>query len=401
LHGHTSHSKESLSFISKYASRSSLLTFALASQEKLAMTRGGVKVDLMRAYWTPALTPLAAFQLERNQIERVLGVEGMVSLTDHDDIEAPMLLRVVPEARRIPVSVEWSVPFSNTTLHLGIHNLPSAHARTIMAQLAEYTANPKDQRLHELLAMLDEIPEVLIVLNHPLWDLAGLGKERHMQALVDFVATLGMFVHAFELSGVRTWEENRAVLHFAGRWDQLVIGGGDRHGAEPNAVVNLTNATSFSELVHEIRREHRCHVLFMPQYAEPFPLRVSQSLLHAVREYPDYPDGSRRWDERVFHPDRNGEMKQLATLWRNPPAFIEGFLATVRMLEIEAVRKTIQAAMATPQHEMHFTRTKEAAAQWKKTYESLSSRTHTTKLTAWRTPVANLRRSQENADSPS
>ncbi len=44
----------------------------------------------------------------------------------------------------------------------------------------------------------------------------------------------------------------------------LLISGGDRHGVEPNANINLTNATSFTEFVHEIRRQKKSNVLFMP-----------------------------------------------------------------------------------------------------------------------------------------
>ena len=64
------------------------------------------------------------------------------------------------------------------------------------------------------------------------------------------------------------------------------ISGGDRHGIEPNANINLTNATSFTEFVHEIRYEGRSHVLFMPQYAEPWKHRILQSTLDAIRDYP-------------------------------------------------------------------------------------------------------------------
>ena len=56
---------------------------------------------------------------------------GLVSITDHDDIQAPMLLRSVPSSRHIPVSVEWTVPFGTTAFHLGIHNLPSATGRGV------------------------------------------------------------------------------------------------------------------------------------------------------------------------------------------------------------------------------------------------------------------------------
>jgi hypothetical protein len=36
-------------------------------------------------------------------------------------------------------------------------------------------------------------------------------------------------------------------------WDQTIISGGDRHGCEPSAVLNLTNAKTFSEFIDEIR----------------------------------------------------------------------------------------------------------------------------------------------------
>jgi hypothetical protein len=403
LHGHTNRSKEGLAFIPKFAARHAALELALTAQKRRAKKRSSIAVDFSKAYWTPPLPPLAAFQLEVGQIQNVLGLSAMVSLTDHDNIEAPMLLRVVPEARRIPVSVEWSAPANGTMVHLGVHNLPSAKAESIMSHLADYTKSPSPAGLRELLATLHQIPEVLIILNHPLWDLTGVGKMRHERAIRDFAAEFGAFVHAFELSGVRSWEENREVLQFAEAWDQLVIGGGDRHGAEPNAVLNLTDAESFSEFADEVRRRKRSHVLFMPQYARPFALRVFQSLLDIVREYPDGSLGPRRWDERVFHPDLSGEHRPLASLWRRPPTFIEAFFAAVRLLEIPAFQNAAHTLLATPEHQMHFNANsgQEANFPWSNSFESRTFPTLTRKSTAWRTPAANLRRSRENAGSPS
>jgi hypothetical protein len=354
LHGHTNRSKEGLYFIVEYASRRTLLRRALATQERRAQTKSAITVDFWKAYWTPPLSPLAAFRLERDQIESGLGLAGMISLSDHDTIEAPMLLRVMPEARHIPISVEWSTPYKDTTLHLGLHNLAGTRAEAIMAQLREYTKAPKEEHLPNILKMLHQDQDMLIVLNHPMWDLAGIGRERHLCTLSGFLAKLGMYIHAFELGGLRSWEENQAVLHLAEGWNQLVVGGGDRHGCEPSAVLNLTNAETFTEFVHQIRHDRRSHVLFLPQYAEPFTLRILQSLLDVIREYPDYSTGSRRWDERVFHPDRNGVMRPLSALWQKPPAFIELFFSLVRMLEMEPVRRTMLRALAKPEHQMRF-----------------------------------------------
>ena len=95
----------------------------------------------------------------------------------------------------------------------------------------------------------------------------------------------------------------------------LLIAGGDRHGMEPNANINLTNARSFTEFVQEIRYEQQSHVLFMPQYAEPWKHRILESTLDAIRNYPDFPLGSRMWDERVWHPDQDGVVRPLKELW--------------------------------------------------------------------------------------
>jgi len=354
LHSHTNHSKEGVYFILEYAARNPVLRRALAAEDRRATREGKTaRLDFLKAYWTPPLPPLVAFEVEKNQIERELGLASMVSITDHDNIEAPMLLRVVPEARRVPVSLEWTVPYKDTTFHLGVHNLPSSGAESIMQRLREFTLQPDDEKpdrkLRQLLEMLHENPDVLIVLNHPLWDLAGIGRERHECMLRTILCEQGEYLHALELSGIRSWEENQAVLHLSEACNQLVISGGDRHGCEPNATLNLTNAESFTEFVHEVRKDRRSHILFMPQYEEPYALRVLQTLLEVIREYPDYSSGSRHWDERVFHPDQAGVIRPLSALWVRPPFYIRHFFSVVRLLEQAPVRRVVRSALARPQ----------------------------------------------------
>src|ERR1700746_2096219 len=144
LHSHTNQSKETLSFIANMGSQLSFLRPFLARFERLSEAKYGVRLVYPAVYWTPPLTPKLAFDLETAQIEK-LNVAPMVSITDHDNIKAPMLLRTVPSARQIPVSVEWSAPYGGVQdFHLGIHNLPSARARQWMQILADYTAKPSD-----------------------------------------------------------------------------------------------------------------------------------------------------------------------------------------------------------------------------------------------------------------
>jgi hypothetical protein len=107
-----------LRFIPEFTQKKPLLRWALERQSR----RSTIPVDLVRAYWTPPLTPKLAFEVERNQIEEVLGLTGLVSLTDHDTISAPTLLRVVEETSRIP--------FALRELRLDCCNLAAVKHRT-------------------------------------------------------------------------------------------------------------------------------------------------------------------------------------------------------------------------------------------------------------------------------
>jgi hypothetical protein len=333
LHSHTNQSTETLDFLATFGNQYPIIRPMIARLERRSEQKYGVRVNFEAAYWTPPMTPRLAFDLERGQIEK-LNLAAMVSITDHDTINAPMLLRTIPSARQIPVSVEWSAPYGEQSFHLGVHNLPSSRAAEWMATLSEYTRNPSDAKLTAILSALNAEPNVLVVFNHPMWDLYIIGKEKHQFLVNEFLQKNGAFLHALELNGLRHWEENRATRSLAEKWHMLLISGGDRHGVEANANINLTNATSFTEFVHEIRREKLSNLLFMPQYAEPWKHRILQSTIDAVRNYPEFPQGSRNWDERVYHPDANGVIRPLSEIWPNgkAPRVMRGVIGAVQMM---------------------------------------------------------------------
>jgi hypothetical protein len=335
LHSHTNQSQETLDFVAEWGAQYRLIRPLLKHLESRSKN---IPIDWARSYWTPPLTPKLAFDLESRQIAQ-LDLAQLVSVSDHDNIQAPLLLRSVPSTRHIPISVEWTAPYageqnSRQYFHLGIHNLPSARASQWMEILAEFTRKPNDSRLTELLIALNAEPNVLVIFNHPLWDLYRIGQEKHDFLVNEFLQKNGAHFHALELNGLRDWKENRAVRQLAERWNMLLVSGGDRHGVEPNANINLTHATSFNEFVHEIRKERRSSVLFMPQYAEPWKHRILQSTMDAIRDYPEFPQGSRTWDERVYHPDANGIIRPLSEIWPSgqAPRLMSFSLAMVRML---------------------------------------------------------------------
>jgi hypothetical protein len=334
LHSHTNQSRETLDFLANFGNQFPVMRPIISRMERQAEQKHGVRIDYAASYWTPPMTPKLAFDLERRQIEK-LGLDAMVSISDHDTIKAPMLLRTVPSARQIPVSVEWSAPYGGIqSFHLGVHNLPSARASEWMATLEDFTMHPSDARLTDILVALHKEPNVLVVFNHPMWDLYLVGKEKHQFLVNEFLQRNGAYLHALELNGLRNWDENRAVRRLAEKWNMLLIAGGDRHGVEPNANINLTGATTFTDFVHEIRRQKKSHVLFMPQYAEPWKHRILQSTVDAIRDYPEFPQGSRTWDERVYHPDRSGVVRPLSELWPHgtAPRIVSAVLAMVQLM---------------------------------------------------------------------
>lgn len=332
IHSHTSRSKEGLDFMDRVFGSHPLLRAFIRAQERSA-EKWGLELDFARGYWNPPLCPRSAYEVEKNQIEKALGMQALVSLTDHDCIDAPLLLRVVPAMQDTPVSLEWTVPFQGAKFHLGVHNLPGARAQELMDELEACTAQPSTERVCDMLRMLHAIPEVLVVFNHPLWNLYGNPAPEFARDLEDFLALNNGHLHAFEVNGLRQKDENRRVEELAARWQQITVSGGDRHGCEANANLNLTNATSFDEWVQELRRERRSHVLYMPHYYDSRVTRVYQTFLDAVAHYPDHSDGASRWDQRTYYPGRDGSVQPLSALWAHVPLFIQTILNVARLAE--------------------------------------------------------------------
>lgn len=214
LHSHTCHSWESLRWLAGFQSHWPALPFVLRLAGWQHRRATGKKLDLARTFWTPPLHPVEALRLEAKQIHD-LGLPALVSLTDHDDLESGFSLLLASDSRSAPVSLEWTVPFGPTFFHLGVHNLPPARAREIAAHLYAYTAEPSATRLKEVLDLLNQLPDTLLILNHPLWDEAGIGLLEHTNTLELLLSCCAGWIHALELNGLRSWGENRYVLDLA------------------------------------------------------------------------------------------------------------------------------------------------------------------------------------------
>jgi hypothetical protein len=320
LHCHTQHSREMLDFIPHVAAQLPIISFFWERERRIYAEREGKEMDFSVAYWTPPLAANKVYDLERQQISEI-GLDALVSLTDHDDISAAQKIRAEGVDHKAPISMEWTVPFEEGYFHVGVHNLPASRADEIAKDLLDFAFAKKreltfaEYRLDELFALLNEIPEVLIVLNHPLWDIEQVGKVRHKFLLDAFIAKYGQWIHAFEINGFRKWSENKAVLEMADALGFPVVSGGDRHGCQPNSVVNLSTSKTFGEFVEQIKNDKFSQVVLMPHYRQPLGWRQLQSFGEILRHYPEYENERKHWTGRVYaHIDERG-LQPLSFLW--------------------------------------------------------------------------------------
>jgi hypothetical protein len=311
LHSHTMHSREYLGRLPGYIAKIPLASYIIEREVGRLHLYTGRVFNFKEYYWTPPLSAREAHELESGQIGQ-LGLRALVSLSDHDNVEAGLHLRMLEGTADAPVSVEWSVPCEGTVFHIGVHNLPAEQAKQWMEEFEKFTKQPESKRLRELFGGLNAEPGVLLVLNHPFWDADGTRKpERHREALTSFLRRWGKSVHALELNGMRSRKENDEVVALGEAANLPVISGGDRHGCEPNATLNLSQAESFAEFVEEVRVERRSEILLMPQYFEPLRMRLLENAWHAMSDAPGE-FGRRDWMTRVFAPDERGEVRALA-----------------------------------------------------------------------------------------
>jgi hypothetical protein len=277
LHAHTHYSRESLSDVPQFLLKLPVAGAILERQ----MKAGGFAFDFSNGWWHPPAAPRAVFESEVAQIERAFGLEPLVSVTDHDDIRAGLDLQRFYASHLAPISFEWTVPFNRGFFHLGVHNLPPPAARDWFGRLSSITARPSFDAVSSALADLHAIPEVLVVFNHPRWDLADVGRREHERSLRQFLLNFRSHLHALELNGYRSWNENDSVKPIADATGLPLISGGDRHCTDPNAILNLTSAQSFSEFSAEVRRGVS-HVVVMPEYRRPLATRILASASDVV-----------------------------------------------------------------------------------------------------------------------
>lgn len=348
LHCHTEHSKEMLDFVPHYAEKLPIIAFFWERERKRYIAREGKAIDFSTAFWSPPMTAHDVYSIEQQQINEA-GLDAIVSISDHDSIDANLKLNETAENKKAPISLEWTVPYEYGFFHVGVHNLPENRAIELTKSLLDYTfgENPTNEKLTGVFAMLNEIPGLLVVLNHPLWDIEIVGKEKHEILLKNFIKEHGRWIHAFEINGFRSWSENKAVLEMAEALGIPVVTGGDRHGCKPNTVINLSNSETFEEFAEEIRVDKKSEVVLMPEYKYPLQSRQLQSFSEILKFYPEFPDGRKKWFDRVHFDLGDGYgLRPLSVHWdRGGPLWLRLAIKTLAFFGNPRMRPFFRALM--------------------------------------------------------
>ena len=346
LHSHTLHSREYLSFIPRYLKSIPFLAWLVRREARWHGMSAIPHSEFARTWWTPPLSAHAAWSLEKSNVESCLERPALVSITDHDNIDAAAALHARGECRHTPVSLEWTVPFCGASFHVGIHNLPPQSAASLVRSMNDYTAGGSEALLRGVLEEVSGYPETLVVLNHPFWDEEGVSADVHRVALGKLLGLFRGSVHALELNADRPWRENRAAIELARANNLPVVSGGDRHGCDPSSILNLTNAADFGEFAQEVRSGHSLVVL-LPRLRESRKVRLLETAFDILRDHPDHSRGWVRWSDRVFYLRKDGTAISLSALWgRREPGAVTSFVGLMGLLGGQTMRPALRWALA-------------------------------------------------------
>jgi hypothetical protein len=324
LHCHTLHSREMLDFVPHYAERLPVISYFWRKEHEKWLEREKREMNFHTGFWSPPMPPEKVFDIERSQIGAT-GLDPIVSVSDHDCIDANLVINKEVSNEIAPISLEWTVPYDYGFFHVGVHNLPPARAEEITAQLLDFTFKEEGrskETLKALFAMLNELDGLLVVLNHPLWDIELVGDVKHRLLLENFLNEFKADLHALEVNGFRSWSENKAVIEMAEAYGLPTVTGGDRHGCRPNTVINITNRKTFGEFADEVRLDKRSTVVLMPEYRLPLHSRQLESFAEILDTYPEFPEDRKRWFDRVHFDINDGHgLRPLSVHWNlgGPP----------------------------------------------------------------------------------
>jgi predicted metal-dependent phosphoesterase TrpH len=278
LHNHSRHSVEKLAALNQVVKLAYMRPLAGTLQRSFGL---GDVPDLNYAEITfnPPYSPEDVYQMEAAAAGK-WGFDGVhLAITDHDEFAGSLaLLRGRPDlSGRIALSEELSLWFQGHLFHLGVSHLPEMGVEETHARIQAAARAGRYDELFETLAASG----CLVVLNHPLiaWK---AGSENIPVA--DLLSRYGWAIHALEVNGMRTREENDSVLELARQWRKPVVGGGDSHLLVAGSVLSLSRAATFKDFIAEVKDGHAVPFV-TPDYFAPLQWKLFLRVLFFISRY--------------------------------------------------------------------------------------------------------------------
>lgn len=278
LHNHSCHSVERLAALNHVVRKAFMRPVSGIVQRSFGL--GGIPdLNYADVTYNPPYTPEDVYNMEATAAAR-WGFDGIhFAITDHDEFAGNVALqRARPDMNgRTAISEELSLWFEGHLFHLGICHIPESRPQDTHDQIQ---AAARGKRYDELFETL-KASGCLVILNHPLVAWKPGAPAIPVEGLL---ARYGWAIHALEINGMRTREENDAVLTLAREWRKPVVGGGDSHLLVPSSVLSLSRAASFKDFVAEVK-EGQAVPFVTPEYFAPLNWKLTLRVLFFISRY--------------------------------------------------------------------------------------------------------------------
>ena len=278
LHNHSCHSVEKLAALNQVVKLAFMRPLSGVLQKSFGL---GDVSDLNYAEITfnPPYTPEDVYQMEAAAAAN-WGFHGVhLAITDHDEFAGSLdLHRSRPDLNgRIALSEELSLWFQGHLFHLGVSHLPASEVEETHTRIQSAARGGRYDELFETLAASG----CLVVLNHPLLPWRA-GEEKI--PVTDLLSRYGWAIHALEVNGMRTREENDRVLELARQWRKPVVGGGDSHLLVASSILSVSRAATFKDFIAEVKDGHAVPFV-TPDYFAPLKWKLFLRVLFFISRY--------------------------------------------------------------------------------------------------------------------
>ena len=278
LHNHSCHSVEKLAALNQVVKLAFMRP--LSGVLKRSFGLGGVSdLNYAEITFNPPYSPEDVYHMEAAAAAN-WGFDGVhLAITDHDEFAGSLaLLRRRPDLDgRIALSEELSLWFHGHLFHLGVNHMPESAVEETHSRIQAAARSGRYGELFETLAASG----CLVVLNHPLVAWAP-GAEKI--PVTELLSRYGWAIHALEVNGMRSREENDRVLELARHWRKPVVGGGDSHLLVASSVLSLSQAASFKGFVAEVKEGHAVPFV-SPDYFAPLKWKLFLRVLFFISRY--------------------------------------------------------------------------------------------------------------------